>query len=154
MDDLIGDLLGHLVGGLIERFRKSASRRRAHRGLSSGKPISETLLDVWLRQPDAPRPREWRRGELRITPSSVYWRTEFLRKRVDLGEAEFIRSRRPADLAIDWRLDPAMRVLAFRVGGQSIELGARPAALDDLLYRLYGADAPAHPTVLSSPDVS
>jgi hypothetical protein len=70
---------------------------------------------------------------------------------VDLGHAQFVR-RRPTELAVDWKLGVGMQVLCMEVAGQAIEIGAWPGGADDLLSRLYGADAPTSPTILSSPD--
>jgi hypothetical protein len=108
-----------------------------------GNPLSETLQDVWLRLPDGLQHRRgWRRGRLRITPSSVrWWAGDPFRRPVDLVKAEFVRQR-AMEFSIDWHLSGPMRVLVFRAGEQALELGVWPTASVDLMYRLYGEDSP------------
>ena len=156
-DVIDDDLLGAAESGPLAKVGRHSQERqypamrvpRLPTDVRGGNPLSETLEDVWLRRPDAPRRRRgWSRGRLRITPASVRWRAgDPFRRPVDLVKAEFVRQR-SMELAIDWPLPSPMRVLVFRAGGQALELGVWPTGsvrphVSPLRRRL--TDAPDQP---------
>lgn len=158
--DVVGVLLGLSIGG-IAQFVKAAKapgsrwkKWRAAAGLRDSGPVTLKDPGVWLRRPDRPGQRDWRRGQLLIDSWAVLWQPNgvFGAAPVDLTRADLVRSR-PFDLRTDWLL-ATQQVLVMRVGDDELELSGPPPAIADLLSRLGAADEPGHPAASPSADGS
>lgn len=145
--DLLEPLLDRLIARPISRLRgRSLTQQIGKLALAAhtGQGVSVTLrASLHADEAVPPRPHAWKRGRLKITPSSVTWRRGLLRSQSrNLTRAQYIRQRRPdwstADrrLSVPGYLAPSMRVLALQAHGGQIEIAIPSEAIDATLAAL------------------
>jgi hypothetical protein len=111
----------------------------------AGQPVSATLpAALHAGEAVPPRPHAWKRGQLKITPSSVTWQRRRLPhgQSRDLTGARYIKQRQPDWSGTDRRLSapgylaPSIRVLALQTSHEQIEITLPAQAIDAALRAL------------------